>query len=157
MFAVTHADHFHSINLHQNPKHYALAPRLLGSDFISRVQTLSPGLWFNPYVKVKDGELIQLYDTEHTRRSGLAWRLPRCNYVPYADITYLLIITRRHYQIWCNHSRQPMRRLARLEVALHGWEDAQAHPGHQGLCLPWIFLYLNLSDNDLIRTIREFV
>ncbi|KAF8610406.1 Mmp37-domain-containing protein [Ceratobasidium sp. AG-I] len=59
MFAVTHADHFHSINLHQNPKHYALAPRLLGSDFISRFQALSPGLWFNPYVKVKDGVTIK--------------------------------------------------------------------------------------------------
>lgn len=59
MFAVTHADHFHSINLHQHPKHYALAPRLLGSDFISRVQTLAPGLWFNTYVKVKDGVTIK--------------------------------------------------------------------------------------------------
>ncbi|KAG8708156.1 Mitochondrial translocator assembly and maintenance protein 41 [Ceratobasidium sp. 394] len=59
LFAVTHADHFHSINLHQNPKHYALAPRLLGSDFISRVQSLAPGLWFNPYVKVKDGVTIK--------------------------------------------------------------------------------------------------
>lgn len=59
LFAVTHADHFHSINLHQNPKHYALAPRLLGSDFISRVQSLAPGLWFNPYVKVKNGVTIK--------------------------------------------------------------------------------------------------
>ncbi|QRV86482.1 matrix Mmp37 protein [Ceratobasidium sp. AG-Ba] len=59
LFAVTHADHFHSINLHQNPKHYALAPRLLGSDFVSRVQSLAPGLWFNPYVKVKDGVTIK--------------------------------------------------------------------------------------------------
>ena len=87
MFAVTHADHFHSINLHQNPKHYALAPRLLGSDFISRYQALSPGLWFNPYVKVKDGELIQLYVTEYTL-AVLALRLPRSNDAQRADITF---------------------------------------------------------------------
>ncbi|ELU44449.1 Mmp37 domain-containing protein [Rhizoctonia solani AG-1 IA] len=35
LFAVTHADHFHSINMQQNSKHYALVPRLLGSDFVA--------------------------------------------------------------------------------------------------------------------------
>ncbi|CAE6459105.1 unnamed protein product [Rhizoctonia solani] len=59
LFAVTHADHFHSINMQQNPKHYALAPRLLGSDFAARMQAVAPGLWFNPYVKVKDGVTIK--------------------------------------------------------------------------------------------------
>ncbi|CAE6524028.1 unnamed protein product [Rhizoctonia solani] len=59
LFAVTHADHFHSINMQQNPKHYALAPRLLGSDFVARMQAVAPGLWFNPYVKVKDGVTIK--------------------------------------------------------------------------------------------------
>ncbi|CCO26311.1 Mitochondrial translocator assembly and maintenance protein 41 homolog Short=TAM41 [Rhizoctonia solani AG-1 IB] len=59
LFAVTHADHFHSINMQQNPKHYALVPRLLGSDFVARTQSLAPGLWFNPYVRVKDGVTIK--------------------------------------------------------------------------------------------------
>ncbi|KAF8682968.1 matrix Mmp37 protein [Rhizoctonia solani] len=59
LFAVTHADHFHSINMQQNSKHYALVPRLLGSDFVARTQALAPGLWFNPYVKVKDGVTIK--------------------------------------------------------------------------------------------------
>ena len=52
MFAVTHPDHFHSINLHQNPSHYPLHARLLGSDYISRVQAMGPGIWFNAYVQV---------------------------------------------------------------------------------------------------------
>ncbi|THU87028.1 Mmp37-domain-containing protein [Dendrothele bispora CBS 962.96] len=53
MFAVTHADHFHSINMHQYPSHYPFHSRLLGSDYVSRVQSLGPGVWFNAYVPMK--------------------------------------------------------------------------------------------------------
>jgi mitochondrial translocator assembly and maintenance protein 41 len=53
MFAVSHADHFHSINIHQNPQHYTLHARLLGSDYISRVQKLGPGVWFNTLVPIE--------------------------------------------------------------------------------------------------------
>ncbi|KAL0579132.1 Mitochondrial translocator assembly and maintenance protein 41 [Marasmius crinis-equi] len=53
MLAVTHADHFHSINLQQHASHYPLHARLLGSDYISRVQTIGPGVWFNAYVPMK--------------------------------------------------------------------------------------------------------
>lgn len=63
--------------MHQNPKHYALAPRLLGSDFVARVQALAPGLWFNPYVKVKDGELIPPL-CDGGKLLGRNTRLPRC-------------------------------------------------------------------------------
>ena len=53
MFAVTHPDHWHSINMHQNPGHYALHARLLGSSFVSRVEDISPGVWFNAFVPMK--------------------------------------------------------------------------------------------------------
>ncbi|KAF9267415.1 Mmp37-domain-containing protein [Marasmius fiardii PR-910] len=53
MFAVTHSDHFHSINMHQHPSHYPLHARIFGSDYVSRVQSIGPGVWFNAYVPMK--------------------------------------------------------------------------------------------------------
>ncbi|KAG6831931.1 hypothetical protein H0H92_006532 [Tricholoma furcatifolium] len=50
IFAVTHSDHFHSINMHQHPHHYPLHARLLGSSYVSRIEQFGPGVWFNPYV-----------------------------------------------------------------------------------------------------------
>ena len=50
MFAVTHPDHFHSINMHQHPSHYTLHAKLFGSDYVSRVQEVTPGVWFNAFV-----------------------------------------------------------------------------------------------------------
>jgi len=51
IFAVSHPEHWHSINLAQNPSHYALHARLLGSDFVGRVQDWGPAaVWFNPFV-----------------------------------------------------------------------------------------------------------
>jgi translocator assembly and maintenance protein 41 len=53
IFAVSHPEHWHSINLAQNPSHYALHGRLLGSDFIGRVQNWGPAaVWFNAFVPV---------------------------------------------------------------------------------------------------------
>lgn len=53
LFAVTHSAHWHSINLAQHPSHYPLAARWLGSDFVSSVQAIAPGVWFNAYVPYK--------------------------------------------------------------------------------------------------------
>ncbi|KAI0786824.1 Mmp37-domain-containing protein [Abortiporus biennis] len=53
MFAVTHPSHFHSINMHQHPSHYPLYARALGSDFVSRVEEISPGIWFNTLVPMR--------------------------------------------------------------------------------------------------------
>ncbi|KAF4590164.1 Mitochondrial translocator assembly and maintenance protein 41 [Pleurotus pulmonarius] len=50
MFAVTHASHWHSINMHQNPSHYPLHARTFGSSYVSRIEELGPGVWFNAYV-----------------------------------------------------------------------------------------------------------
>ncbi|CCM00647.1 uncharacterized protein FIBRA_02684 [Fibroporia radiculosa] len=52
IFAVTHPAHWHSINLNQFPGHYPLHARLLGSSFVSRVEAISPGVWFNTHVPV---------------------------------------------------------------------------------------------------------
>jgi len=53
IFAVTHPAHFHSINMSQNPSHYAMYARTLGSSFVTRVQEFGPGVWFNAFVKAK--------------------------------------------------------------------------------------------------------
>ncbi|KAJ3747198.1 mitochondrial matrix Mmp37-domain-containing protein [Lentinula detonsa] len=50
MFAVTHPAHFHSINMHQHPSHYTLHSRVFGSDYVSAVQAITPGVWFNTLV-----------------------------------------------------------------------------------------------------------
>ncbi|KAG6890635.1 hypothetical protein C0995_006611 [Termitomyces sp. Mi166 len=52
MFAVTHPAHFHSINMQQHPHHYPLHARLLGSSYVSRLEEVGPGVWFNPYVPI---------------------------------------------------------------------------------------------------------
>lgn len=54
MFAVRHPGHWHSINMAQFPSHYPLTARTLGSDFVSRVQEVNPGVWFNTFVRVND-------------------------------------------------------------------------------------------------------
>lgn len=52
MFAVTHSAHFHSINMHQHPSHYPLHARTFGSSYVTRLEQLGPGVWFNAYVPV---------------------------------------------------------------------------------------------------------
>ena len=60
MFAVTHASHFHSINLHQHPSHYPLHARLFGSSYVAKMEELGPGVWFNAYVPM-NGVVSVLY------------------------------------------------------------------------------------------------
>ncbi|KII86798.1 hypothetical protein PLICRDRAFT_43460 [Plicaturopsis crispa FD-325 SS-3] len=52
MFAVTHPAHWHSINMQQHPSHYPLHARALGSGFVSGVQEIAPGVWFNTLVQM---------------------------------------------------------------------------------------------------------
>ena len=54
MFAVTHPAHFHSINMQQHPNHYPFHARMLGSSYVSRIQEVGPGVWFNAYIPMKD-------------------------------------------------------------------------------------------------------
>ncbi|GMM32730.1 putative phosphatidate cytidylyltransferase [Saccharomycopsis crataegensis] len=53
IMATTFPDHFHSLNLNRNEGHYSFLKRF-GSDFISKVENMGPGVYFNPYVKVGD-------------------------------------------------------------------------------------------------------
>lgn len=61
MFAVTHPDHWHSINMQQHPSHYPLHARTLGSSYVSRVEEVGPGVWFNAYVPMEGVVSIQPY------------------------------------------------------------------------------------------------
>ncbi|KAI6012995.1 Mmp37-domain-containing protein [Pisolithus marmoratus] len=54
IFAVNHPDHWHSINMHQYPAHYPLHARMLGSSFVTKIQEMGPGVWFNTYVPMHD-------------------------------------------------------------------------------------------------------
>ncbi|KAF8340542.1 mitochondrial matrix Mmp37-domain-containing protein [Cantharellus anzutake] len=58
IFAVNHPSHWHSINIHQNPSHYPLHARFLGSSFIAQFQGIEPGIWFNAYVPM-NGVMIK--------------------------------------------------------------------------------------------------
>jgi translocator assembly and maintenance protein 41 len=51
IFAVTHVQHWHSLNLRQYPSHYSLL-RLGGSSIVDVVQRQGAGVYFNPYVQM---------------------------------------------------------------------------------------------------------
>jgi translocator assembly and maintenance protein 41 len=89
IFAVSHPEHWHSINLTQNPSHYALHARLLGSDFVGRVQNWGPAaVWFNPFVPVSGvvgaapGITIIYVLTDITFRTLNMALFPSTTYVP---------------------------------------------------------------------------
>lgn len=54
IFAVSHPSHWHAINMQQNPHHYSLPMRMLGSDSVAWMQEngLGAGVWFNIGVEV---------------------------------------------------------------------------------------------------------
>lgn len=54
VFAVSHPSHWHAINMQQNPHHYSLPMRLLGSNAVSWMQEKGIGaeVWFNVDVEV---------------------------------------------------------------------------------------------------------
>jgi len=54
IMAVNHPQHWHAINLTQNPSHYSSGSRWLGSGMIERVQRMGAGIWYLPYVKIGD-------------------------------------------------------------------------------------------------------
>jgi translocator assembly and maintenance protein 41 len=52
IFGVSHPEHWHSINIQQNPHHYS-GLRFLGSGAVSLVQEkVGAGVYFNPYVTI---------------------------------------------------------------------------------------------------------
>lgn len=50
-FAVNYPSHWHSLNMAQFPKHYSGA-RYLSSSFVSLLQSLGAGVYFNPFVRM---------------------------------------------------------------------------------------------------------
>lgn len=58
IMAVTHPHHWHSLNMAQHPRHYAMLSRLLGGIGISLVQPRGAKIWYNPYIKLDD-ELVK--------------------------------------------------------------------------------------------------
>lgn len=51
---VRNAQQFHEGNLHQYPEHYSGVKYFGGSHAVEKVQRLGAGIYFNPYVKMKD-------------------------------------------------------------------------------------------------------
>jgi translocator assembly and maintenance protein 41 len=87
MFAVTHAAHFHSINMQQFPSHYPLHARFFGSSYVSKIQEFGPGVWFNAYIPMKDVVRLQFGScNNHSANELLA----------------------TDNQIWCYNDRQSM-------------------------------------------------
>ncbi|GAA5927194.1 hypothetical protein JCM3775_002474 [Rhodotorula graminis] len=60
VFAVSHPSHWHAINMQQNPQHYSLPMRLLGSNAVAWMQEKGLGaeVWFNVDVEV-NGKLLK--------------------------------------------------------------------------------------------------
>ncbi|SCU99210.1 LAME_0G02278g1_1 [Lachancea meyersii CBS 8951] len=57
IFGVSHPDHFHSLNVRQNPHHYS-SLRFFGSKFISQFQEVGAGVYFNPFVDI-NGQVVK--------------------------------------------------------------------------------------------------
>lgn len=57
IFGVSYVEHWHSINMQQNPHHYS-ALRRLGSGAVAHVHRWGAGVYFNPYIEV-NGALIK--------------------------------------------------------------------------------------------------
>ncbi|KAG5355138.1 Phosphatidate cytidylyltransferase [Yarrowia sp. B02] len=51
IFGVKYPNHWHSLNLKQNPHHYS-GLKYLGSDAIAAIQETAAGCYFNPYVEI---------------------------------------------------------------------------------------------------------
>ncbi|ORY95948.1 mitochondrial matrix Mmp37 [Syncephalastrum racemosum] len=58
VFGVSHPEHWHALNMQQNPHHYS-GLRMLGSSLVAHLQDkVGAGVYFNPYVEI-DGVLIK--------------------------------------------------------------------------------------------------
>lgn len=108
MFAVTHPAHFHSINMNQHPSHYTIDSRILGSDYVSALQAISPGVWFNTLVPM----------------NGVVSRSSCPSY------HFLFILYSADHQVWSDNCRQPLLRPSQLEQSLPRRTHAQTPSYH---------------------------
>lgn len=52
VFGVSHPEHWHALNMQQNPHHYS-GLRMLGSSMVAHLQDkVGAGVYFNPYVEI---------------------------------------------------------------------------------------------------------
>lgn len=60
IFAVSHPSHWHAINMQQNPTHYSVPMRILGSNAVSWMQEkgLGASVWFNVEVEI-EGKIVK--------------------------------------------------------------------------------------------------
>ncbi|CCC68226.1 hypothetical protein NCAS_0B01420 [Naumovozyma castellii] len=56
IFGVTYPEHFHSLNMRQNPHHYSTL-KYFGSKFVSKFQEIGAGIYFNPFVEINGHEV----------------------------------------------------------------------------------------------------
>ncbi|QLG70165.1 hypothetical protein HG535_0A01040 [Zygotorulaspora mrakii] len=56
ILGVSHATHFHSLNMRQNPQQYS-SLRYFGSSFVSRFQEVGAGVYFNPFAEINGHEV----------------------------------------------------------------------------------------------------
>ncbi|CUS24331.1 LAQU0S15e02102g1_1 [Lachancea quebecensis] len=57
ILGVSHPEHFHSLNMRQNPHHYS-SLRYFGSQFVSKFQEIGAGIYFNPFVDI-NGQTVK--------------------------------------------------------------------------------------------------
>ncbi|AMD19548.1 HCL603Wp [Eremothecium sinecaudum] len=56
IFGVNHPEHFHSLNMRQNPDHYS-SMKYFGSSIVANFQEIGAGIYFNPYVNIRGHEV----------------------------------------------------------------------------------------------------
>lgn len=73
IFGVTHPDHFHSLNMRQNPDHYS-SLRHFGSAFVSKFQEVGAGVYFNPFADI-NGQAVKygVVSMENLLRDLATW------------------------------------------------------------------------------------
>ena len=59
IFSVSDPKAWHEENIKINPHHYAALPKLFGTNFISMVQNMGAGCYFNPMVQIDVDNVIQ--------------------------------------------------------------------------------------------------
>ncbi|VEU20181.1 DEKNAAC100946 [Brettanomyces naardenensis] len=69
ILAVSYPDHWHSLNLHQFPKHYS-GVRILGSEMIAKIGSWGAGVYFNPFVNM-NFERSQKVDSDFQIKYGV--------------------------------------------------------------------------------------
>ncbi|SCV74630.1 BQ2448_7659 [Microbotryum intermedium] len=116
VFAVSHPSHWHAINMAQNPHHYSMPMRLLGSDAVAWMQDkgLGANVWFNVDVQVKGKTLkYGVISIDALCRDMLDWETL---YV--SGRTQKPVRTRKPSSKTCSNMISPLRLLSATQVRI---------------------------------------